>query len=576
MFNSRMMDGTKLKKWFLCASLYLCNAFQCSMIVSQSGVIFSQDDNIILSGPDNDKLIIHLALEMPNIQINEQILCESTIDTARVDELRAFSVFAKKWFLNLLETNLNKVLSVEILNLFIEQGSANVTRGRRSFDYVKDGYFLLSSWTEDQYAQSFHYNDLMFQNLEGSLDQMKIRIFKTNQSLKRLSLLICRENRRIDLDEKLNDIKMSYLNYVKILTREITMAQIGNIPTSIPYTVLTDLCVKSIQQNPDSHICNTVNLRTFFVTTFKQLLMDKATSSLILEIELTIPRTPTEPYSSFRVYTIPSFVNNTVYQVESQAQAVGISLKSQKMIAVNNCYKVNKLQVCNNPLSVFESLCLNKIYSGNNTDLKNFCDFKVLNTRSTCFVQSIKKGLLISAKKLMPIHKISQHHALFSKSGNSGKGIFIIPNMASSRMAIRCQNEDFSTRIVNSYTELNITIHRHDVSGLVSNDQINVDIRNMIENLSVNISDRATDHTMFSDTIHKNFYAVRKNLSFMQYILIICVVVIVLIICGKCYRFGKFMYEKYQKHISHREINNIELTETTESTKTTANSDISV
>lgn len=563
-----MMEGTNLK-CFLCVLIVFIQSYQCDeMIVSQSGIVFSQDNNIILSAPDSDKMIIHLALEMPKVKIDNSVKCEDEINESRVNELTKFSVFAQKWFINLWDANLNTVMSIDSLNLFITNGSAHIPRSRRSFDYVKDGYFLLSTWSEDKFAQSYHYTDDMFAKLESSLDQMKIRISKTNQSLRNLSKFMCHENRKINLGARLSDIKLAYLDYVKTLVSEITMAQIGNIPSSVPYKVLRDLCIKSIRQNPKSHICDTINLRTFFETSFSQLLMDKNRNALILEIELTIPRTPTEPYTSYRVYKIPSFDNNTIFQVQSQAQAVAISLKSQKMLAVNNCYKVNKLQICNNPLGVFESLCLNKIYTGNSTNLNLFCDIKVLSTRATCFVHRIKKGLLVSTKHSMPIHEIKKHHSLFSTAGKSEKRIFILPNRPSSRMAIRCDNEDFSTRVVESYTELNITIHRHDVYGIVD-DQINMDIQNIIADLSVNMSDQTENHNRLSNKFDDDFYVVKKHFTLMQYILLGCVIVMTTIVSSKCYRFGKLMYEKYQKYTSHRNIINIESTETAETTEPT-------
>ena len=96
-----------------------------------------------------------------------------------------------------------------------------------------------------------------------------------------LAPLGCSENRKIDINSKIDDIKLSYLDYIKTVSNQISEAQYGTVPSQINYHLLFDLCQKTVRQNVNSRICSTLNLRTFFDLSFKQLIMDKDRNSLV-------------------------------------------------------------------------------------------------------------------------------------------------------------------------------------------------------------------------------------------------------------------------------------------------------
>ena len=60
---------------------------------------------------------------------------------------------------------------------------------------------------------------------------------------------------------------------------------------------------------------------------------------------------------------IPAFSNNTISQLNTNAQAVGLSIDSNTMIAFNSCYKKEHIRICNNQLGYFTSECLGNLFS---------------------------------------------------------------------------------------------------------------------------------------------------------------------------------------------------------------------
>ena len=208
--------------------------------------MFVKDDAIVLAGPGSGKIIMHLALTLPRIVISENTPCSDEFVGRQALQLQNFDRETRAWFEQLLESNFNSQISTEILNNLISQHSGLVSRQKRTFTYISDGYFLLSSWTEDKFAASFTYNTNMFTNIQGSLSNLKFRITKNSNVLRDMASLVCRENRRVDMDEKLNSIKLTYLDFVKLLSTQINEAQLGQIPSLIDYEILLDLCRKAV------------------------------------------------------------------------------------------------------------------------------------------------------------------------------------------------------------------------------------------------------------------------------------------------------------------------------------------
>ena len=320
---------------FLKFDLVLAN----NIHVSPSGVVFSESDETILLGPSTDKILLHLAMELPKLEEKYENNCQNKYQNSRASGLTNMSDKVRKWFLKMLNMNLNTRISVQTLRNFVIQGKNNITRNRRSFQFVKDGYFLLSSWSENKFEHAYEYNHKMFSKVQGSLNNLKVRLTKQNQLLSNIAYFICNENNKIDLNSKLDNIKLSYLDYVKTISLQISEAQYGTVPSQINYDLLLDLCQKTIRQNMESKVCSTLNLRTFFDLQFKQLIMDNHHNALVLEIQIAIPKSHEDQYKVFDLVFIPTFSNNTISQLNTDAQAVGLSLESKSMIAFNSCYK---------------------------------------------------------------------------------------------------------------------------------------------------------------------------------------------------------------------------------------------
>ena len=271
--------------------LSLFTVVKSNLTISTAGIIFSQDNSIIFSGPGTDKVTLHLGMAMPKIKIDEKISCLSEAPEESNHALELLSEKVKVWILDLMERNLDRNISTDFLNEMVDENKKDIiARSRRSFKYLSDGYFLLSSWTENELEKNYHYTDNLFQRIKGSLNQMRFKISESNENIKTLTSFICRENRKISLWEAMTNIKLSFLDFIKSVSQQVELAQIGTVPSTVKYDVLKDSCLRTIRQNVESKICDLINLRTFFITTFKKLLLDQNKSSLILEIELNIPK----------------------------------------------------------------------------------------------------------------------------------------------------------------------------------------------------------------------------------------------------------------------------------------------
>ena len=69
----------------------------------------------------------------------------------------------------------------------------------------------------------------MFSKIQGSINNMKVRLTKQNKLLLNLVKLVCDENQKIDLNSKMNNIKLSYLDFIKTVTSQIGEAQYGKV-----------------------------------------------------------------------------------------------------------------------------------------------------------------------------------------------------------------------------------------------------------------------------------------------------------------------------------------------------------
>ena len=104
-----------------------------------------------------------------------------------------------KWFLNMLNMNLNTEISVQ------------------------------TSSSENKYEHAFEYNNKMFSKIQGSINNMKVRLTKQNKLLLNLVKLVCDENQKIYLSSKMINIKLSYLDFIKTVKSQISEAQYGTV-----------------------------------------------------------------------------------------------------------------------------------------------------------------------------------------------------------------------------------------------------------------------------------------------------------------------------------------------------------
>ena len=101
---------------------------------------------------------------------------------------------------------------------------------------------------------------------------------------------------------------------------------------------------------------------TFFDLKFQQLIMDHNHNALVLEIQMRIPKSHGDQYKVYNLVFIPIFSNDTISQLNTDVQVVGLSLVSNEMVAFNACYKKAHIRICNNQLNYYESGCLKKIF----------------------------------------------------------------------------------------------------------------------------------------------------------------------------------------------------------------------
>ena len=468
------------------------------ILISPSGAVFVEDDSIILAGPGSSKMIMHLALTLPQIIISEDTPCKDEFVGKQARQLAEFDRKTRSWFIQLLENNFNSKISVPILNKLVSEHTALVSREKRTFTYVSDGYFLLSSWTENKFDASYTYNTNMFTNIKGSLSNLKVRITKNSQLLKSMAELVCRENRRVDIEEKLNSIKLTYLDFVKSLSTQINEAQLGFMPTLIDYNILLDLCRKAVQQHPDSQICKLINLRQFFQIRFNKLLMDKTRSALVLEIQIKLPKFPTERYKGYRVHTVPLFRKNNTVELQSNVQTIGVS-ESGNVVAFTNCVDKSQIYYCTHQLGVSVSQCHAQLFFDTNFINQNYCLFRVIRTNMTCFVKRIEQGLIISSKNNIQIHEITLESNIFKNKGKDIKHIFLLRNNEIVK-SVRCNGRDYHTELSHSAPVINVTVHNN-YSVNNDHDNINKRVNHLLAELDNNMGYQQIQHESLKDHV---------------------------------------------------------------------------
>ena len=320
-------------------------------------------------------------------------------------------------------------------------------RSRRSFQYLRDGYFLESSWTEDKFSKMTDWSEGHFAAINKRINENGVSINLTLAALDEVEQSICQDQEE-NWQSALESLRLSFILSIQNFLTITQQAKNGFLPGSVPDEFLEDFCLAHFRPNPESDFCSNVNLRKLFSVRLIAVIEGQGIPlTMGLKMQVFIPLTDTKPHKVYQMKYMPIFhpKSNTT-AVTSSRTSIGRSLlrSSIQYIAVqttpltrnfealagyehSGCVNHDNFLVCSNRARFSEESCLQDILF--NDRVNHDCVIETKFSSLDCIAHRMTNGVIVSSLNEVTIHSHNVRDSrdqIFNLRDIEKKGLFFI------------------------------------------------------------------------------------------------------------------------------------------------------
>ena len=351
---------------------------------------------------------------------------------------------------------------------FVADSSTDVSRGKRavehikrekrSFDYLRKGYWTLSGYTEASFRQMRVWETNHFKETQNEIAADGIAIQKEGAEVQMIAEKLCQEE--IEVAEEMFTIQyqIMLLEITRKTLDEMALFDNGKLPNTIEQDFIRDFCEVHFTQNRDSTICESEHLRDLFHTSLVGTQFDKAANSLIIQAKVSVPDAEKAHYRVFKVNTIPVFIPiaNPTDPIQTKQVILNIEYYAALESSPNgkgaigfiqgSCEKFEEIVVCSSKTYNDQIDCIESITTQNKNEIAKTCEIQISKSRTTCVAERYDHGIIVSTLEPLDIHRQnSRKTSIFNAAGEKKVGMFTLENSLEATFSVSCNGRLLST-----------------------------------------------------------------------------------------------------------------------------------
>ena len=422
-----------------------------------------------------------------------------------------------------------------------EMNERNGRRKRRSFQYLADGYLTLSGWSEQKFSDERRWSKNHFADSNKRITSMGIAINKTADSLERISLILCEQNQEFELELLLLETKLEILQQLKYISMQITQADMGILPNSVPNAFLNDFCRKHFKSSQESKFCSIVNVRELFKTKPESVYITKDFESIKFVMRIEVPETAVLKHAIYKIDKLPVHdqvgYQTRTYILNLDVSYVGVLLpeeesQGERVVGFVDCLDDGNYVSCNKRIDPIQSKCLDSIINGQSYDFHKYCTGKTRVSDVSCYYMNTALGTFVSSSETIDIHRTrlgDNKLNIFRQGTESKSGLFFVPKSPEFLKLLNCNGKLIRTVVDKSLDkELNIQVEPI-FQGNISFDVIDEDfqLKSDIQQVRENLGNSLRQNDIKTRSHDKELTKISKQLNWMSW-----TDIILFIVCG--------------------------------------------
>lgn len=345
-------------------------------------------------------------------------------------------------------------------------------RQKRSFDYLRKGYWTLSGYTEASFREMRVWEKDHFKETQNEIAADGIAIQKEGAEVQMIAEKLCQEE--IEVAEEMFTIQyqIMLLEITRKTLDEMALFDNGKLPNTIEQDFIRDFCEVHFTQNRDSTICESEHLRDLFHTSLVGTQFDKAANSLIIQAKVSVPDAEKAHYRVFKVNSIPVFIPIAKPTDPIQTRQVILNIeyfaalesapngKGAIGFVKGSCEKFGEIVVCSSKTYNDQIDCIESITTQNKNEIAATCEIQVSKSRTTCVAERYDHGIIVSTLEPLDIHRQnSGKTSIFNAAGEKKVGMFTLENNLDATFSVSCNGRLFSTMKIQTLEAIKIIDH---------------------------------------------------------------------------------------------------------------------
>ena len=439
-----------------------------------SGAILEKSHDTLLSNEETNFDFL-LRIAMPSLNITENSGCEldqseKGFDAWKRMHSKMVELISHEMFYTLaLNISENKIHSFvdKLMKSKDNEKLLNSARSRkrRALEYAKEGYFFLSSWTEDRLKNLTEWSNGHFSKVNSRIDRNVLALNATLGSLKSVQSNLCKLM-KIELWQALESLRLSLILSLTNLIETVHEAKNSFLPALISDEFLTDFCISHFRPNSNSKFCENTNIRSLFTVSLEGVIFGDSLT-VGLKMKVTIPTTDSKPHQIFRVRYIPviskienqnnSTTRKALYKhtlIKNSIAYVGIQTSGhiknfEGLIGFSSlgCEWDRGINICHERAYVSDEKCVeNLIFRG----ISEECQIETRQSRTDCVSHKLDEGTVVSSLNPVKLQIFSPNpafEAMFQLKNKLKSGIFYISQSQKFSTLFSCGHRQVTVRL---------------------------------------------------------------------------------------------------------------------------------
>lgn len=544
------------------------------MALLPSGIFLQKTDTVILSSKTSQFPLL-LRLHFPSLNISSSSNCEKTPNLER--GLHLFNTVHKQItetltneLFYLLSANLSKhEIEHFVTDLMLNhkddvklENLRKIGRERRSFEYLKQGYWFHSSWTEDKFSEMSTWAENQFKNVNKRIDQTGIAINETLNTLDSVEKEIC-SLLEINYQNAIESLRLSLILSLNNLIKQVNEIKNGMLPASIKDEFINDFCLRHFAPNKKSKFCDKNNIRSLFTVKLKQVIFER---NLVvgLKMSVKVPKTDEVEHFIFQVRFVPIVSQNMknvtrkgnfeYKRLKNSISYIGIkkfesnsNYETLTGFSSNNCQINNFITICHERAAQIEETCLENLLLNNGVTPD--CEIETKFGSHDCITHETKNGQIVSSINPISIQIYDPNSdlgSIFTLKNKVRKGFFYIPQNSKFSSIFSCNKkqiiveiEETPKTIIIDQQSFNISLSNEIVKPKLNHlDQLRSDVTKMLQQ-------KPNDQTSFEKFWNKHVGMTAGQSAKFSGFSFSCFIIFVIIIYG----IRKFCERKQARHV---------------------------